>query len=59
MGLHLVSTADVEVLHSLNRYLFKSLTSPQDREPYDYDILCVPPADVDIFSAVTEFYKCY
>lgn len=58
-GLHLVSTTDLGVLRCLNRYLHKTLTGPEERGLYNYDVLCLPAEDEDVFAAVTEYYRQY
>jgi FkbM family methyltransferase len=58
-GLHLVSTSDLSLLQDLNRYLFKSLTGPRARDLYNWDVLCLPAADEDVFVAVTDYYRQY
>jgi FkbM family methyltransferase len=58
-GLHLVSTSDLSLLRDLNRYLFKSLTGPRPRDLYNWDVLCLPAADEDVFVAVTDYYRRY
>src|SRR5262249_30011952 len=58
-GLHLVSTTDLDVLHSLNRYLYKVITGKQERNLYNYDVLCLPVEDQDVFDAVMGYYREY
>ena len=57
-GFHIVSTSDLDILFSLNRYLFKLWSSGHYRKSIcNYDILCVPFSDKDIFETVTNYYK--
>lgn len=57
-GFHIVSTSDLDVLFSLNRYLFKLWSSEKHRKSIcNYDVLCVPFSDKDIFESVTDHYK--
>ena len=59
-GYHIVSTSDLDILFSLNRYLFKIWSSRTRRESIcNYDLLCVPAHDKDIFESVTDYYKNY
>jgi len=59
IGLHLVSTTDIGVVRNLNRYLLKVLSAAEERALYNYDVLCLPASDEDIFKAVTAFYANY
>jgi hypothetical protein len=59
IGLHLASTTDTAVVCGLNRYLSKTLSAAEERALYNYDLLCLPAADEDIFNAVTAFYSHY
>ena len=58
-GLHLISTTDPEMLKSLNRYLYKMLTGPERGYLHNYDVLCLPAEDADVFAAVNDYYRQY
>ncbi|HJO92478.1 MAG TPA: FkbM family methyltransferase [Victivallales bacterium] len=57
-GLHLVSTNSIDIVNSLNNYLFK-LFQLNKKRIYNYDILCLNSNDYDIFEQVTNWYKSY
>jgi FkbM family methyltransferase len=58
-GFHMVSTGELDALFKLNRYLFKLWISNYPKTICNYDILCVPSRDKDIFQAVTKYYMEY
>lgn len=58
-GFHIISTSALDALFGLNRYLFKLWTSNYPKTISNYNILCVPSRDKDIFQAVTKYYMEY
>ena len=58
-GLNLVFTTDLEVLRSLNRYLYKVRTGTEEPGLNNYDMLCLSEADDDVFVGVIEYYRSY
>lgn len=59
-GFHMVSTTDLEIAKSLNRYLFKQRQRKHGRPSvYNYDVLCLPAEERNIFDRLTAYYQDY
>lgn len=59
-GFHLISTSNINHLLDVNRYLFKVWSSNAPHKSiHNYDFLCLPPCDQDIFEFITNYYRSY
>jgi FkbM family methyltransferase len=57
MGVHMTSTSDIQVVHDLNRYLYRVMTGPIDRMLYSYDVLCLADKDTDVAERIAQHYR--
>lgn len=56
VGNLLCATDSINDIFPLNDALFRNLTGPEDKGPYNYDVLCVSAADENVFRAVRSHY---
>lgn len=53
-GVHVLSTTSLEVIHDLNRYLFRIWQGSGRKSIYNYDVLCLHEHDADIYDSILE-----
>lgn len=59
-GFHILSTEDISYIYQLNYYLYKIHSNIKHRiSIHNFNILCVPELDKDVYESIDKFYKKY